>query len=154
MGTHPIFESDFDCLTELGPKSHGWQKKQHSGQRPLPQGLEAKSPNLVQPARSKGATTDCSKGQGCRHRPTTSWWPPSTGPRLHRPGTRPSYHRRREEALRVPGSPNVPRQCQAPGCPSQEGQGRCRSRQERCPKKEVTFFFCVFATCSSAYGKK
>merc|ERR1712037_241467 len=69
MGTHPIFESDFDCLTELGPKSHGWQKKQHSGQRPLPQGLEAKSPNLAQPARSKGATTDCSKGQGCRHRP-------------------------------------------------------------------------------------
>merc|ERR1712048_1217932 len=78
MGTHPIFESDFDCLTELGPKSHGWQKKQHSGQRPLPQGLEAKSPNLVQPARSKGATTECSKGQGCRHRPTTSWWRPST----------------------------------------------------------------------------
>merc|ERR1712044_38082 len=71
MGTHPIFESDFDCLTELGPKSHGWQKEQHSGQRPLPQGLEAKSPNLVQPARSKGATTKCPKGQGRRYCPTT-----------------------------------------------------------------------------------
>merc|ERR1712037_195383 len=51
MGTHPIFESDFDCLKELGQKSHGWQKKQHSGQRPLPQGLEAKRPNLVRPVR-------------------------------------------------------------------------------------------------------
>merc|ERR1712004_566047 len=116
MGTHPIFESDFDCLTELGPKSHGWQKKQHSGQRPLPQGLEAKSPNLVQPARSKG--------QGCRHRPTTSWWRPSTS-------------------------------CPMPDCPIQHPSPSWtrlhrRSRQERCPKKEVTFFFCVFATCSSA----
>jgi len=23
MGTHPIFESDFDCLTEIIPKSSG-----------------------------------------------------------------------------------------------------------------------------------
>merc|ERR1712131_330975 len=81
MGTHPIFESDFDCLTDSDTKSrkHGRKEKQHLGQRPFPQGLEKKSQDLVQPTSQKGQKIS---KQSCKERcccSSPNWWtsPPS-----------------------------------------------------------------------------
>merc|ERR1712106_272496 len=48
MGTHPIFESDFDCLTEQKMDIRKWLNKSPKGLK-----TEPKSPKLVQRIKTK-----------------------------------------------------------------------------------------------------